>query len=518
MRRHLMLPILVAVLLGMASPAMPQDYAQSQIIDTYGATCFMYRGYAYVPLRSAVDFLGATLTWYQGNATVDYRGSNLILVMGSVSAQFAGSPVRLPVPPVDVDGVAMTPALILDEYLDVDIHWAPEENRLYLLGPPGWGYFNVLPNTPADALAALQGYAPPPPSPGPVFVYSGITYVPLLDWCDFLGIPLFFEPDFDDFTCIYGGTQIVLFVGERRCFFGPRAILLPAAPIIVGNRVCVPQAFFVDTPIGARIERVGQNIRLRGVTGFEQFRVDPRPPAAISTSLPRQPQRLGVAFRPPTVRGITTPVPESVRPRPRLAVTPPTVRGRPTPQPAIPAPPSAAPKGRPTPRFGPPAAPPAQGVRPTPRFGQPAPQPGKQAPKFGQPSPPGKPSGPSSFQKQMPAPKGPPVEFPQGPAGKGAPGPPSGGGGPRFGGGGGAPPSGGGGPGFGGGGGGAPRFGRRDPGVAAKAGKSKAATSAKPKATASAKSKASTSGKSKATTSSTSNAKHTRKSKAKASE
>jgi hypothetical protein len=342
MRRHLFWAILAvaAVVVTMAAPALAQDEA----IDTYGAQCFTYQGYTYVPLRSAADFVGASLTWHEARSQVSvfYRGNDLLLVIGSASAYFNDRPVRLPVVPVSINGTVMVPVTIFDEYLDTSVRWAADENRVYLLGSPGWGYYDVLSYTPDYALSAFQAYnvtyqAAP-------FYYNNICYVPLLDWCDYLGFPIFFEPDYDDFVCNYHGTEVVLFLGRNECFFGPRAIALSAAPCIVRNTVFVPLDFFTD-PLRVPVQREGGLLRLRGETGMRQIHVADRPAAPISVSLPRQPQLLGIPTRPAVLPGIVTRVPRQQVARGGAPSFPRTAP-RPAPAPQGPGAPSAPPRGR----------------------------------------------------------------------------------------------------------------------------------------------------------------------------
>jgi hypothetical protein len=446
MKRHVFGAIVAVA--GIIAAVTPSAVAQYEPINAYGAACFVYQGYTYVPLRSAADFLGVSLTWHEARAQVSvyYRGNDLLLVIGSTQAYFMDRPVRLPVPPVSISDTVMVPVIIFDEYLDVSLRWAADENRVYLLGPPGWGYYDVLSYTPDYALRAIEGYGPVY-APAPFF-YQDICYVPLLDWCDYLGFPIFFEPDYDDFVCNFHGTEVVLFIGRPTCFFGPRSITLRAAPCIVRNTVFVPLDFFSD-PLRVPVQRQGGILRLRGENGVRQIRVAARPPAPISVSLPRQPQTLGIPVRPATLPGIVTRAP-----RPHVAKgAPPSFLGPTTkfaPAPGKPAPPPTA-KTRPAPKFEQPRAP-AHGRReePAPRFEQPSrsfmgpkqqrgPQPGgpqtgqEQTPShtFHEPiAPPAEKPGPPQGGHVAPFQPSPPPAAPRSPIVRGSPGPP-----PLFGGG-----------------------------------------------------------------------------------
>jgi hypothetical protein len=380
MRLRLILGLVVLGALALASSAPAQVYARP--LDTFGANCFLYHDYAYLPLRSVTGFVGAGLTVGGGEGvsmTVSLANETLGLTPGSTRAYFNGSPVELPVPPFEVNGVMMVPVTLFHDYFFIDVDWQPSLNRVFVYGPEGWGYCDVSPEPSPYASRVIRSYGGPFYNPSPFF-YAGVPFAPLLGWSSFFGFPVFFEPDFDDFTIVVAGRNFLLSVGSPFVFFGRERFLLPASPIIVANRVFVPLSFFSLPVINAPVEVVGNVVRLRGLTGMRQVRIAPRPPARIVTTLPAQPRQLGIPMRPAVIPGLVTPTPrppaQAMRP-PRAAPpvtavrpTPPRVAARPTPPaPAVrPTPPAVA--VRPTPEaraVRPPVAPPtAPMARPTP--------------------------------------------------------------------------------------------------------------------------------------------------------
>lgn len=371
MRIRSFLGLLVLGAIGLASSAQAQIYAQP--LETYGQSCFVYNNYAYLPLRSVTGFLGASveLGGTQANIVIGLDGNTLGLIPGSTQAYFNGSPVALPVPPFDINGVTMVPVSLFHDYFFTDIDWQPSLNRVFLYGPSGWGYCDVLARPPVYARSVIQNYGVPFYGPS-AFYYDGVPFVSFHDWDDFFGFPLFFEPDRDDFVLVVRGREFIFAIGSPFVFFGNERFLLPASPVLVGNRVFVPVNFFALPPIGAPIEVVGNVIRARGPMGMRQVRIDPRAPARIATTLPRQPRQLGIPVRPAVIPGVVTPTPrppmQALHPRvpPRVTAArpaPPVVTARPPTTAVRPLPPTTA--VRPTPPRV--AAVPSPQVRPAPR-------------------------------------------------------------------------------------------------------------------------------------------------------
>lgn len=93
---------LMSVLLTMVvSLAGMSAGADNVIIDTFGATPFLYEALSYIPLNSTASFLGAPLRWdaERGQAVITYKGEDLVLTPNSLEALLAGQPVVLPSPP-----------------------------------------------------------------------------------------------------------------------------------------------------------------------------------------------------------------------------------------------------------------------------------------------------------------------------------------------------------------------------------------------------------------------------------
>ncbi len=137
------------------------------VINNYGVSPFVYGGYSYVPLKSATDFLGAALLWdsLKHQATVTYNGRKLGLVVGSPTAYYGGRAVALPVAPVMVGGQMLVPVNAFDHYLGVPTRWDERESRVIMRGRPGWGYYQVLPQPPVEAVYGIEHGGPPPWAP-----------------------------------------------------------------------------------------------------------------------------------------------------------------------------------------------------------------------------------------------------------------------------------------------------------------------------------------------------------------
>jgi len=295
MRKYVWWALLGMLILGLGAAAAAvgdEDYDQRHlsVINTYGATPFVYGGYSYVPLKSAADFLGATLLWdrVQSRATFVYRNRELVLVVGSNTAYFGGRAVALPVPPVLVGQQVLAPVIILDRYFEVPVRWQPNDNRVLILGPPGWGYYEVRtyygppPWAPAWG-SRRQAYGYPYPQPVYVpmpFVYSGVTYVPLRGVTDVIGASLLWDRPRNRATFSYNGREVGLVIGNRTVSYGPQVIVLSAAPMVLQDTVFVPVDLF-QYNLAVPIERAQGAIRIKGPNGWREMGIALNPPAPL---------------------------------------------------------------------------------------------------------------------------------------------------------------------------------------------------------------------------------------------
>ncbi len=290
MTKHVTCAALAMVLITGAGVAADRDYDEHHltVIGGYGVTPFVYEGYSYVPLKSAADFLGATLLWdgLHNRATVVYRGGQLGLVIGSTSAHYMGQSVVLPAAPILVDEQMLVPVIIFDRYFDVPVRWEPEDERVLILGPPGWGYYRVLPSPPPHVIAIIRGYGPPygrahghypgvyVPAP---FAYYGTAYIPLRDVTDVIGAVLLWDHLQNRVLITYGGDEFGLVIGSPIVHYGAQVIVLPAPPVIVGGHVYVPSDF-LHRGLKVPVERGDSVLKIKGVKGWRDFKVASSPP------------------------------------------------------------------------------------------------------------------------------------------------------------------------------------------------------------------------------------------------
>jgi hypothetical protein len=134
------------LLLALSCAALACPVAAGEInINVIGPSPFIYGGYAYVPLKSVTDFIGAALLWdsLKGRAVITYGGKELGLVIGSPTAYYLGRAVVLPAPPVIVGGRVLVPIVALRKHLGVPVIWAPEDCAVRIEGLRGWGVLVV---------------------------------------------------------------------------------------------------------------------------------------------------------------------------------------------------------------------------------------------------------------------------------------------------------------------------------------------------------------------------------------
>jgi hypothetical protein len=136
---------------------------------------------------------------------------------------------------------------------------------------------------------------------GAPFVYSGVTYVPLRDVADVIGAALLLDTLHNRATIIYNGRHFALVIGSPRVFYGTEVILLPAAPVIIGGQIFVPQRFF-DRDLHVRVQRDRDRFRVWGPKGEREWRVASRPPKGFFWGRRSKPTSIG-AFRPQRQRG-----------------------------------------------------------------------------------------------------------------------------------------------------------------------------------------------------------------------
>jgi len=348
--------LLVAVMLfGIAAGAGADSYHARQIvIANCPVTPFVYSGYSYVPLKSASDFLGAALLWdgQRNRATITYNGRDLGLVIGSTTAYYVGQPVVLPAPPIVVAQQVFVPVTVFDRYFGIPVQFDPDHDRVLICGAPGWGYYTVAPSPPLVVIQAIEGYGPPAAAvaygpeydddsnyyysapafvPAP-FVYAGVTYLPLRDVTDFLGVALLWDSLRDRAAFTYNGCEIGLVIGSPTVYYSTQVIVLPAPPIIVHETVYVPSQLFerhLNCPVEVR--RDDGMLRFKGPRGWHDFRLAAKPPGPISYGQYGDRNRSGVGLPTGRPAPVTATTPDAASPHSgaSLASPAPTYQDRP---------------------------------------------------------------------------------------------------------------------------------------------------------------------------------------------
>jgi len=211
------------------------------------------------------------------------------------------------VPPVAVKQRLMVPVIVFDRYFDVPIRWQPSYDRVLVLGPPGWGYYQVLPYTQPHVVTVIRGYGPPPWAPAhgyrrhhtttvyvpTPFVYYGITYIPLRDVTDFIGAALLWDSLRNRAVITYSGRQIALVIGSPTVYYGAQVIVLPAPPVIVGGHVYVPSHLF-EHHMKIPVSRHDGVLKIKGAKGWRDFRVASAPPGHVYTGRERERSEFGL--------------------------------------------------------------------------------------------------------------------------------------------------------------------------------------------------------------------------------
>lgn len=142
-KRIVMVAVLLTMLVSFAGLSAGAD--NDVIIDTLGATPFVYQGRSYIPLQSAAGFLGAQLQWdaAKGQAVVTHQGKELVLTPGSRNALFEGRPVVLSAGPVVGGGRLFVPTDALRRTYGVPMEWDQARSQVRIKGPTGWGVVTV---------------------------------------------------------------------------------------------------------------------------------------------------------------------------------------------------------------------------------------------------------------------------------------------------------------------------------------------------------------------------------------
>ncbi len=136
----------LSILLAAASLAcVPAGADNITVINTNGATPFVYEGYTYMPVQSVTKFLGADLGWdpNTSQAVVTYQGQKFALTPGKTNATFDGRQVYLTSPPVVINGRTYVSTETFKKYYNVPMKWSPTTSTVSVFGPNGWGTTTV---------------------------------------------------------------------------------------------------------------------------------------------------------------------------------------------------------------------------------------------------------------------------------------------------------------------------------------------------------------------------------------
>lgn len=290
MRAIVLATVLALVLVtaaGAPADTMTTDYSGPVAIQVTGVQPFIWSGNTYVPLKSATDFLGAAVKWDSArNCTVvSYNGYDLALTIGTTTAYYGERGVTLPAPPIIYRGQMLVPVELFDRYFEVPVDWHEGESRVYVQGPPGWGYYQVMSEPPDYIVAVFRGYgfgarydtvvyAPAP------FVYYNTTYLPLRDVSSFVGAALLWDDLYNRCMVTYNGHEFGLIIGSPWVYYGGQVLVLSAPPVLVGGVIYIPLDF-CERHFGCHFERHDRDLRIRGPRGWHDFRLVSRPPRPV---------------------------------------------------------------------------------------------------------------------------------------------------------------------------------------------------------------------------------------------
>jgi hypothetical protein len=140
-KRMIVVSVLLATMAGLACMPAGADV----IINTSGATPFMYESSSYVPLQSVGSFLGARLAWdpAKGRTVVTYDGQDLDLRPGDTHAWFNGKQVTLSAAPLVINGRTYIPLDAFKKYYGVPVEWDRANSHVRIKGKSGWGIATV---------------------------------------------------------------------------------------------------------------------------------------------------------------------------------------------------------------------------------------------------------------------------------------------------------------------------------------------------------------------------------------
>lgn len=90
-----------------------------------------------VPLRAILEAVGAEITgWDQRTNAIAARKGNrsLLLIINEPIALLNGKPLKLDVPPTIINGSTMVPLRLLENFLELQIHWSHEKKAVEITG------------------------------------------------------------------------------------------------------------------------------------------------------------------------------------------------------------------------------------------------------------------------------------------------------------------------------------------------------------------------------------------------
>jgi len=128
----------------------------------------------------------------------------------------------------------------------------------------------------ADKITVVQAY--PAGFVAAPFIYSGVTYVPLRSVASVIGAALLWDSVRNRAVLTFNGREFGLVIGSPTFYLGPQVVVLPAAPIIVGGVVFVPQVF-IERELKVPVESGHGFIRIKGHEGWREMRFRAAPSA-----------------------------------------------------------------------------------------------------------------------------------------------------------------------------------------------------------------------------------------------
>jgi len=101
------------------------------------------------------------------------------------------------------------------------------------------------------------------------FVYGGYSYIPLKSATDFLGAALLWDRVKNQALITYNGKDLALTIGSPVAYYGGAPVYLPAAPVMIDNRVFIP-TMVVKEHFGVPVvwDARGYEVRIFGRHGW----------------------------------------------------------------------------------------------------------------------------------------------------------------------------------------------------------------------------------------------------------